>query len=1160
MSLHKIFNFVGYNNLGLILEQERKHWLLKPDRKLNVQDSLTGSIFVGKVDNLGNEVIVEANKTDAYTGSDMLRFTNDMLNSVFEPLSSSLPYNNALNGLMYECIISSKVAYVNNDVTSYKNYKLKFEHCEEVLIPFGDSLDTGNIYAGKWIKTESIPIMMIPDESNAYNILIPLYYNSNVTGLTFYYPLEPNMQPLSITRVDSTTYVTEAITDYSFIGYPIYWFTSDNTNVGPTISIPNNITNDRTMFYIANPGNVSKYITEIFCCVDGDNDATPDGESTDDWRVVCRTATGENFTNTTADVNIPIDMTTIRISQISTGIRYEIPFVSDNHNTLTLNSINKWIRYDNFAETIMSNFDMNCYLHQHDQPLVPLFTLHLDENVSFMHNTTDVGYAGMHTSSELYSETTPRYPYQLGEWDGIPEWINNNEQGAPQHMALYAIHNTPNYNENDPTTRQTTALLFDPGKPRETAYSLTTKQPHDWDTNYTSYYTYDSINDTYVHVPVGMSIPEWIPNTYYTTEFTNDERGRVYLISNDDATYENNATAEYTKPPRTIARICDIPTTLIQLTNIVGLAPTTVVDKNYVHTDVCYTESDKEKLYNKLANRWVRPINIDSEGHPIENRDNDYIFNSIDDLNRIDLTRKENDFCRYINLNPVVEVDPDFNIAVEMITNSGSGYHLEDQGLVIIGGASLSYIVKELTSDADVGGVKSIELKPVSKTPISLSNFNLVENSETGEKEGHTYAYGTSPTTPNSGTGLRFSMTITNYDAIRTKRDNIYDGLFALVKLADGLWLYQYESNKWVQKTMVSEAESSSIITSLGGLSTTDAYMTSMVSSIHTLPIGYHSNNQDAYNLRVNATPGFVNITDDDVVPYTNNNDNRSVVDFNKMVCLGIIHGKARSHDDEGRFIIEYLKQNNLNWYDCYIIWKWDNPTDYNNTNFTCGIIQRSFNNFVSTDTTTSLPMNALNSPSYVHTNDQTTIVWHTDHGPMMWVYDARTTIRETYSIDSNTNDLTLSRTTRSWKDVVMYNDSSFKLVDDNGKLTYNISTNNPNQVTYEMLPDDPIYQQPTFKQIAKIGDIATSTPQPIGSWRLVYPRINTYTFENTQNGLKLDAIKMDVLRGENVGTIGNVTDEHGNIVNKKILVIDRQTKGSVMKVYNNQTNTWDIV
>ena len=1150
MSLHTIYNFVGYNNLGLILEQERKHWLLKPDKKLNVQDSVTGSIFVGRLDNLGNEVIVETNKTDAYTGSDMFKFKNDMFNVVFEPLSSSLPYNNALNGLMYECITSSKIAYVDNNVTSYKNYKLKFEHCEEVIIPFGDSLESDNVYSGKWIKTNSLPVVMIPDDSNAYNIIIRLEYEDNVTGLTFYYPLEPNMQPLSITREDSTTYVTEAITDASFIGYPIYWFTSDNTNVGPTISIPNNITNNRTMFYIANPGNVSKYMTELFCCVDGNNDATPNGD-TDDWKITCETVDGD-FTNTTADINIPINMSSIKLVQISTGIEYAIPFVSNNRDTLTLTSIENWSRVGNTAETVMSNYDMNCYMTQHDEPLIPVFNLHLDENISFMHNTTDVGYAGMQVSSELYSETTPRYPHQLGDWDGIPEWINNNEQGAPQHTAIYAIHNTPNYNPNDPKSRQTTAILFDPGKPRDSVYSLTTHKPYDWDTNYTSYYIYD--NDQYIHVPVGLSVPEWVPDTYYTTEFTNDERGRAYLISNDDATYENNATAEYTKPARTIARICDIPTTLIQLTNIVGLSPTTVVDKKYVHTDVCYTENDKEKLYNTLSNRWVKPINVCDDGLPIETRTNDYIFDNVDDLNKIDLTNIKNDFCTWINLNPVVETFPTFRIAVDTIVDGGTGYHVNDMGVVIIGGSSINYTVTELNSESETGPVKSIELTRTSDTPISLSNFDMIDGSD------HTAAYGTSPTTPDSGTGLKFTMRITNYESIRTKRGDLYNRLFALVRLPDGLWLYQYEK-KWVKKTIISEAETSTIITSLGGLSTTDAYMTSIVSSIHTLPVGYHNNHQSPYQMNVIATPGFINVNDDTVIPFTNSNDNRGVVDFNKIICLGLYPGKAQFHDEMGSFVMEYLKDHNMNWYDCYIIWKWDNPDDYSNTNFTYGIIQRSFNNFVSTDTTTTLPENGLNSPSYVHTNEQTTIVWHTNHGTMMWVYDAKTNTKETYSIDADTNDVTLTRTNRSWVDVDLYNDNgSFKLVDDNGRLLYNISTNNPNQVTYEMLPDDPIYQQPTFKRIAKIGDVATSVPQPIGTWRLVYPRINTYTFENAQNGLKFDAIKMDVLRGENVGNIGNVTDANGNIVNKKILVIDRQTRGSAMKVYNPQTNTWDIV
>ena len=109
------------------------------------------------------------------------------------------------------------------------------------------------------------------------------------------------------------------------------------------------------------------------------------------------------------------------------------------------------------------------------------------------------------------------------------------------------------------------------------------------------------------------------------------------------------------------------------------------------------------------------------------------------------------------------------------------------------------------------------------------------------------------------------------------------------------------------------------------------------------------------------------------------------------------------------------------------------------------------------------------------------------------------------------------------------------------------------------MKPTDPIYQQPTFVNIGNIGDNADNVSM-IGAWRLVYPRVNSYTFENRQNGLKFNAIKMDVLRGENIGYVGDIRNQSGDIVNKKILLIDRQTRGSAMKVYNDQTNTWDQV
>lgn len=1103
MSLHKIYNFVGYNNLGLILEQERKHWLLKPDKKLNVQNADTGSIFQGRLDNMGNEIVVETNKTDAYTGSDMLRFSNDMFNDVFEPLASSLPYNIALNGLMYECIISSKIAYEENNSVSYKNYKIKFKNAKEVIIPFGNSLDLPDVYAGKWIMTTSVPVAVLPDSSNAYTIEVPMTYISSVTGCVFYYPLEPNLQPLELTNPSSGVYVTEAVTDHTFIGYPIYWFTSDNTNVGPSITISNNVTNNKTLMYLANPGNVSKYIAQIFCGIDGNNDAVPSG-TTADWKVTCKTKSGV-FTGTTADAEIPLDMTSIKLVSNVNGDEYDIPFVSDNNDTLTLAGINNWSRSGNTASVTMSTYDQNCYLTQYQaddfKELIPLFQIHFDENVSFLHNTTDVGYAGIDMMCEPYSETNTRYPYGLDKWDGIPTWMQNNEEGCPQHVAVYAIHNTPNYNEDDPTTRQTSAIILDPGKPKTSA----------------------------------------------DVEFTNDERGRAYLLSNDPIEYENNATTENPKPARTIARICDIPSSLAHISDISGLAPTTVVDKRYVHTDACYTEEDRNRLYNTLSSRWVCPTMLDGDGHPIidkEDEDNNYIFNKEENLNTVDLYNITNDLCEYINLNPYVEPD---KIALDIIADAGSGYTVGDEGVVIIGGTSITY---QVTTVDDNGGVTGLLIAPPTNVPISLSNFDLIPQSS-----GNTSIYGTSPVS-GTGTGLKFSMIITNYESIRTKRSNLYADLFALVKLPDGLWLYQY-NNGWKKTSMVSEAENSTVITANGGLSTTDSYMTTVISSLRVLPIANKVNCQSTQSLNVMTTAGFVNIIDEDHIPYADDSDNRISVEMNKLVCMGIEAGIATQHDELG--VYRYLNSINKLGYDCYVFWKWQDRNNTDNNNFTYGIVRRSFNNYQSTDSETYLPYNQLRYQSYVHTNEQTTVVWNTNKvGTLLWVYDPRSSIGETYTINRDSHDISINRTELSFNDIDVYNTPNFRIADEDGKLLYNISTNNSIQHTRSWTKDT-IYQQPDFQVIAEVGTNISGV-HPIGVWKLVYPRVNSYKFSNSSNGLSFDAIKMDVIRGDDLGVIGNIMNQNDEIVNAKILVLDRQTRGTAMRAYNSQTKTWDTI
>ena len=84
------------------------------------------------------------------------------------------------------------------------------------------------------------------------------------------------------------------------------------------------------------------------------------------------------------------------------------------------------------------------------------------------------------------------------------------------------------------------------------------------------------------------------------------ETGRVYYLSGDGIGYENNALLTMPRPPRTMARICDIPTNMEQLISIPNKAPTIAVDPNYVRSYASYTQEAQAKIL-QLSNDgiWV---------------------------------------------------------------------------------------------------------------------------------------------------------------------------------------------------------------------------------------------------------------------------------------------------------------------------------------------------------------------------------------------------------------------------------------------------------------------------------------------------------------------------------------------------------------------------
>ena len=70
---------------------------------------------------------------------------------------------------MFARIMSTNYAYGNDDIN---HYKIKFENAEKCILPFGVSVSSDEVYADTWIKTSTVPTVMILDRNTGtYSII-----------------------------------------------------------------------------------------------------------------------------------------------------------------------------------------------------------------------------------------------------------------------------------------------------------------------------------------------------------------------------------------------------------------------------------------------------------------------------------------------------------------------------------------------------------------------------------------------------------------------------------------------------------------------------------------------------------------------------------------------------------------------------------------------------------------------------------------------------------------------------------------------------------------------------------------------------------------------------------------------------------------------------
>lgn len=1143
----KIYRLLGYNNLSIILEQERRHWLMKTDKNKQIQDSLTGDIFQGTLDNLGSDIVIESKKLPyKYNFKSDIKFGLENADRILDIYSSVFPHSAEVNGLMFARITSTNYPYQQTptDSSLRKNhYKIKFTNAIECIIPFGASTVSSEVYAGRWIKTTTPPTLMILDDvSGDYTIEKPLVFDENVTNVVWYYPLEESLQPFDVDFDGVSTYTLEAVNNNEYIGYPLFWFTCDQTNIGSSVIITNN-TNLRNekLFFASNQGNSTPFHAKIYTCVDGSidqeghTDATPDGSTSNNFIIRCNSNTTGAFNNSSSDFNKDLNRT-IKLISVSEQTEYSIELQCSNEDTITMSEHPSWTYIDDSTYEIpMDYFDQNC-LNGFKNPLISIFDIHFDETIPFINSTTDVGLAGVRMcSANPTSDTNERYPLNLNKWSGLPEWLTNLEDGlVPEHLAVYAFHQPPSYKEDDPESMQGAGLLFDPGKHKTSN--------------------------------------EDVANTI----------GRVYVLSNDGIGYSNNAIVEDPKPARTAARICDIPTSVAQLLDIKGVLEFPIVDNKYVRTQANYSEEDKNRLYNALASRWVRPVALNKNGIPVcelyPNHTSKFAFDIeylADDkqhnlLNDVDMLH-HNDFRELTNLNPRIDVS---KINIYRITESGENYNVNDTGICVVGGYSFAYIVTSINdSNGAVTGLTLSTDSRVEDEKINLSNLNMGE-----QPSNITEAYGTSSVT-GEGTGLKFKFIIDKdyYDeAVSIKKGEFFNDLFALVNEKDGLYQYDFvidnssvgtpKSGKWTKGICISKYERSSYYKPEGGLSVKDSFMNFHIPSLRYLPISLKENGKERTNLKTFQTGSFVNIVDDEHTPVEKTNiiDIDRIVDMCKFYCDGLFILTAETKSAFG--VVAKIKDDKtLYRYNSYVIWRWLDPDDPDNKRFQVGVIYRSFNNIFSTIDNSLLPENKLYCDNFVDTNPNTTIVWNVSNvGMMVWMYDPKYNIKEEYLIDEATSDLHVERLELSYNDVDFKDGSNTKIIDDEGKYTFNVLTNNP-VATVSTEQSEYIYRQPDLFSLehVRVGLNASETPPEeklIGNWRLVLPRINGFRLEKDGTNTQWIPKKMQLIKGHIGEEIGKITDSNGNNVSEKMIVVNESSSGISLKMFNSINGEWEKI
>lgn len=689
---------------------------------------LNGLKYVGIVKNFGSEMLLESQKMEMNHPPLDGHYLNDTFRYYFQLKYADFIDTYEQQHMMMACVKSDTM--LSNHI-----YQLKFQNLTSVVIMRAEA--DGDFYTRKsnFVKTFTNPKLLI--DGVEYELYID--GSNNEDHHATYYFARNNMTEDLIDSFDGATLITVDLKSYSEL--PFIWICSTSDIRFPEIRwIGNDDQYNRSLLTIGTNG---QHVVQLFPYIYGDENIPSSSDPSATWYIK---AYGKFYKQPYAiQKNYSVAVERIEFVQFAGDVYHVAPIASQEitwdaiDTKITLCELEpQWIfhepapgDYDYDGETFnnqtyaliaLEDFNQNITTESNPNPAcIAAFNVIFSKQYYIPYETQTTGMrSGIHIDfTSDYSDHSVIKKngiiYNLSDFDGLPPYYQYflDRTLHHAHVEMYAIRDDANQQNQRATKKQTAAIILDSSVPQTDVNDIIDDMEpvlvYSYDRQYITDESKIVSNLNYLtniaYIDNNHFGDKTIPKYHTKKPFVyhgnrrfslgmisydpDMEFGRGYLITNDPIAYENNATTKYPRAERTLARICDIPTSFMQLQSISGVAPTFVIDDQYTRQYASWNDDQFDQLWNHpRSDHFVLYQSSDYQYiptlHDLESSATDEVI--------------QNQCGTYTIQRDVIQFGDNLQYTIS-IANGGSGYEVGDEFGFNVGGIFFRGVVDTISED-----------------------------------------------------------------------------------------------------------------------------------------------------------------------------------------------------------------------------------------------------------------------------------------------------------------------------------------------------------------------------------------------------------------------------------------------------------------------------